>query len=120
MTHEALVLSLNAAQVDQVVSYCVAYRAHAWREIAPTAERNQTLRAVQAVQGRLTAWRAERRTEPLRFAVCEEERQALRQMIGVLMQISSTQASVDGCTPAFGGLANWLQMLRTVRQTWAL
>ena len=89
MMQETLILTLNVAQVDQLMSYCPGYRVHAWREFAPTAERNQTLRAIQAVQGRLTVWRAERRTETLRFAVSEEERQSLRQMVGVLMQVSS-------------------------------
>lgn len=120
MMQEVLVLSLNTAQVDQLVGYCATYRTHAWREIAPTAERNQTLRAVQAVQGRLTAWRAERRTEPLRFAISEEERQALRQMINVLMQVTSVHVSVENRAHAFSNLASWLSMLKVARQTQAL
>lgn len=107
MTHEALMLSLNTAQVDQLMGYCVVNRVHAWREIAPTAERNQALRA-------------EQRTEPLRFAVTEEERLVLWQMFGALMQLSSVQTSVVDRASVFGGLASWLQMLRTARQTQAL
>lgn len=120
MTQTALVLSLNTAQVEQLAGYCAAYRTHAWHEIAPTAERNQTLRAVQAVQGRLTTWKSEQRTEPLLFALTEEERQALRQMIGVLLQIPGVQISPEGRAQALNGLASWLQKLRVVRQTQVL
>jgi hypothetical protein len=121
MMQAALTLSLSAAQAAQLCSYCAAYRAHAWRELAPTAERNQTMRAAQAVQGRLAAWSIERRTEPLLLSVTGEEQQALRHVVGVLMQVSGPGMSSEARVQALGELAICLQLLgRTARPTQAL
>lgn len=117
----ALTLSLSAAQVGQLCGYCAAYRAHAWRELAPTAERNQIMKATQAVQGRLVAWSSEKRTEPLLLAVTAEEKQALRHIVCVLMQVHGTDLPSEERAQALGELAICLQMLgHTSRPTQAL
>jgi hypothetical protein len=77
-----LLSSMQAAQLSQV---CVAYRSYAWQVLSPSAERNQIMRAAQAVQGRLAELRAAG-GEPLSFSMTEEERQAVRSMVSTLMQ----------------------------------
>jgi hypothetical protein len=114
-------LALSASQAAQLAECCAAYRAYAWRELPPSAERNQTMKAVQAVQGRLSAWRAAVATEPLRLAVSEEEKQALRQMTLLLMQVAGAQAPSEKRTQMLGELAGLRQVLeRALRQTQAL
>jgi hypothetical protein len=121
MMQAALTLSLSTAQAAQLCGYCAAYRVHAWRELAPTAERNQTMRAAQAVQGRLAAWSAERRTEPLLLAVTAEEKQALRHIVCVLMQVSGTGMSSEERSCVLGELARYFKLLgHTSRPTQAL
>jgi hypothetical protein len=114
-------LTLSASQVAQLVECCAAYRAYAWRELPPSAERNQTMKAVQAVQGRLSAWRDAVATEPLLLSLQEEEKQALRQMTLLLMQVAGAQAPSGKRTQMLGELASLRQALeRALRQAQAL
>ena len=117
----ALTLSLSAAQAAQLSGYCAAYRAHAWRELAPTAERNQVMKVAQAVQGRLAAWSTEKRTEPLLLAVTGEEKQALRHIVCVLMQAHGTDLPSEERAQVLGELASYFKMVgHTSRSTQAL
>jgi hypothetical protein len=121
MMQAALTLSLSAAQVAQLCGYCAAYRVYAWRELAPTAERNQVMRVAQAVQGKLAAWSIERGTEPLLLAVTGEERQALRHIVCVLMQVHGTDLSSKERAQVLGELASYFKLLgHTSRSTQAL
>jgi hypothetical protein len=121
MMQAALTLSLSAAQAAQLCGYCAAYRAHAWRELSPTSERNQTMRAAQAIQGKLSAWSIERRTEPLLLSVTTEEQQALRHVVCVLIHVHGMDLPSEARAQVLGALAASFKMLgRTARPTQAL
>ncbi len=120
MTAIALTLSLGQAQTEQLADICAAYRAYAWRMLEPTTERNQTMRAIQAVQGRLSQARAEG-SETLDLTLCAEEKQALRHVMCVLMQARGAEPASEERNQALGELAVLRVVLeQACRQAWAL
>ncbi len=120
MTAMALTLHLGQAHAEQLAGMCAAYRTHAWHALEPTPERNQTMRAIQAVQGRLSQACAQR-TETLHLTLCAEEKQALRQMMCVLMQARGAEPASEERNQALGELAVLRMVLeQACRQAWAL
>lgn len=85
MMETAPVLRLNPAQVTQLISYCTAYRSYLWQSAMPTPERNQTIRSLQAFQGRLEKTQEQAQTE-ITLLVTNEEKNTLRQLLSGLIQ----------------------------------
>lgn len=85
MREREIALLLPPGQIGLLAEVCATYRSYAWQNLPPTPERNQTLKAVQAVQGRLAVLRAWG-DEPIRLMVHQEEISALRLMLRTLMQ----------------------------------
>lgn len=116
----ALTLHLSAAQATQLTGFCAAYRTYAWRALPPTPERNQMMKALQAVQGRLAQALPEG-AEQLRLTACEEEKQALRQMVRVLMDVARFEAPSEERIRKLGELAGVRLLIeRTCRPTQTL
>lgn len=111
-------LSLSQPQAEQLAHACAAYRSYAWQMLAPTPERNQTMRVAQAMQGRL----AEMRTlgaEQCVLRISEEERQALRTVISTLIQVYGAEPPTPERTQLLGVLAALRALLERSRQTQA-
>lgn len=117
MTHTAFTLSLSRSLATQFAEMCAAYREFAWRMLEPSPERNQSMKAVQAIQGRVSELRRSA-ADPLLFTINEEERQALRQMIETLMRVYAAGARSDERTSQLGCLASLRVLIeRACRQT---
>jgi len=109
MIPTTLTLHLDASQAAQLAGACAAYRAFAWQHVPPSPERNQLLKAAQAVQGRLCALPA-RSGHLLQLMMSEEERQALRRIILTLMHLQGAAAPREERIHTLGNLAS-LRML---------
>ena len=119
MTHAVLTLHVSQSQAEQLAGMCATYRAYAWGVLEPTAERNQTMRTVQAVQGRISQARAPG-AATVQVVLCEEERQALRQMLSVLMRMHGKQIPSEQRNQVLGELAGLRMVLeQACRQAWA-
>ncbi len=46
------VLRVTHQHLAQLLAYCAVYRSYLWQYVAPSPERNQTMRGIQALQGR--------------------------------------------------------------------
>jgi hypothetical protein len=120
MMHADFLLLLNPTQAAQLSQVCVAYRSYAWQALSPSAERNQTMRAAQAIQGRVSELRAAGK-EPLSFAMTEEERQAVRSMVSTLMQAYAAEPATVERNRLLGNLVLVRTLLeRGSRHTQAL
>lgn len=96
------ILTLSRAQAEQLIQACAAFRSHAWHTLPPSPERNQAMRAAQAVQGRLAEQRAG--ADPLCFALTEKERQALRVVMLILIQAYGTHTPSEDRDRVLGKL----------------
>ncbi len=85
MMETAPVLRLNSAQVAQLISYCTEYRSYLWQNAMPTPERNQMIRSLQALQGRLEKTQEQTQAE-IALPVTPEEKRTLTQLLSGLMQ----------------------------------
>lgn len=118
--HAALTLHLNTTQASQLADFCAAYRAYAWHSLPPTQERNQTMRALQAVQGRVSQDLASGSATAL-LTLSTEEKQAVRQSICLLIQIYGAKSASEERNQRLGELAGLRLLIeRTCRQTQAL
>ncbi|HEY0756866.1 MAG TPA: hypothetical protein VGD98_23135 [Ktedonobacteraceae bacterium] len=84
-------LPLSPTQAEQLAHACAAYRSYAWQQLPPTQERNHLMKMAQAVQGRLLETQAAQTAAPV-LRLTSEERQALRVIISVLMQVYGLQS----------------------------
>jgi hypothetical protein len=99
-----LILRLHERQAGQLVAACAAYRKHALQSLPPSPERNQTMRAVQAVEGRLLAFRAQTQTE-VALPVSQEEGSALRQIMSTLTHAYGAEPPSEKRLQTLGDLA---------------
>jgi len=120
MTQTALTLPLSTMQAAQLVGLCATYRAYAWRTLPPSPERNQTMKALQSVQGRVSQALTSG-LETVWLLASEEEKQILRQVVCLLMQSYGAEPSSEERNQALGELAGLRLLIeRTCRQTQAL
>jgi hypothetical protein len=120
MMETAPALHLNPSQVAHLIGYCSAYRASLWRSAMPTPERNQALRSIQALQGRLEKAQEQGQTNVV-LALSMEEGTALRQLFLVLMQHYSQKPPSAERNQKLGELGSLRVLVeRTFRQTQAL
>lgn len=103
--------ALNTQQARHLVAACAAYRAYAWQALPPSPERNQTMKAVQAVQGRLLETRVAGTGEDIWLTMSEEEWQIMRQVINTLIQLTGAEGASEARTRALGELAGLRKLL---------
>jgi hypothetical protein len=74
------VLCLKPPQATQLINACVAYRSSLWQFAMPTPERNQVLRGIQTLLGRLEKMREQEQAEIV-LSLAGEEKSALRHLL---------------------------------------
>ena len=110
-------LRLNPQQLAQLLTHCVAYRAYLWQYIMPTPERNQTIRSIQALQGRLLAFQEQGQPE-IALPLNSEETNLVKQLLSRLMQQYGNMPHSEQRTRMLGELASLRVLVeRTLRQT---
>lgn len=120
MMHTGPILHLNRQQVTQLATHCSAYRSYLWRCLLPSPERNQALRSIQALQGRLEQLQEQGQAH-LALCLSMEEGTTFKQLFLVLMQQYGTappSAERNQKLAELGGLRVLVE--RTLRQTQAL
>lgn len=85
------VLRMNHQQATQLMTHLTAYRSYLWQAMLPTPERNQLIRSIQALQGRLELLQAQGQ-EQVAISLGKEERLTLRQTLGELMKLYGATA----------------------------
>jgi hypothetical protein len=98
------VLRLNPAQVAQLADYCTAYRSYLWQAIMPTPERNQMIRSIQALQGRLEKAQ-EQAQAGIALLITTEEKHTLKQLLSGLIQMYGNAPPSEQRNQALGELA---------------
>lgn len=66
------VLRLSQCQLEQLLAYCGVYRSYLWQHVTPTPARNQAVRGLQALQGRLEKVHQQGQAEIILTMTCEE------------------------------------------------
>lgn len=113
-------LRMNQQQATQLLTHLTAYRSYLWQTMLPTPERNQLIRSIQALQGRLEPLQAQRQ-EQVTIALSKEERSTLKQVLGELMKLYGTAAAPDRPNRTLSEVAGLnLLVERTFRHTQAL
>lgn len=101
------VLCLNPAQVVQLVGYCTAYRSYLWQSSLPTPERNQMIRNVQALQGKLEKAQ-EQAQAGIILSVTTEEKHTLKQLLSGLIQLYGNTPPSEQRNQALGEVTECL------------
>lgn len=102
--YAAPMLRLNQQQVSQLLTFCALYRSHIWRTVQPSPERNQVLRVVQSLQGRLLAGQEQTGGE-LSLVLNQEEGRTLRQMLTTMLTLYGQEPSSQQRTQRLGEVA---------------
>jgi hypothetical protein len=114
------VLRLQWYQRAQLTAHCTTYRAYLWQQVLPSPERNQRLRVIQSLQGRLEKAQ-EQGLVDIDLCLTAEERSAVKQLLSELTQFYGAAPPSEQRTQKLGELAGLrLQIERTFRQTQAL
>jgi hypothetical protein len=114
--YAAPMLCLSQQQVSQLLASCTLYRSHIWRTLPPSPERNQVLRLIQSVQGRLMAGQEQTRGE-FTLVINQEEGRALRQMLTTVLAIYGQEPASQQRTQRLGDVAGLRLLLeQTLRQ----
>lgn len=109
-------LRLSQQQVSQLMASCTLYRSHIWRTIPPSPERNQLLRVIQSIQGRLMACQ-EQIVGECALAINQEEGRALRQMLTAALALYGQEPASLQRTQRLGEVAGLRLLLeQTLRQ----
>lgn len=74
-----LVLRLAQQQLECVLGWCALYRSSLWQNVPPTLARNQAVREIQVLQGRLTKVKEQGQPEII-LVLTEEELSTLQQL----------------------------------------
>lgn len=77
-------LRSNQSQITQLVAFCEAYRAHLWQHVPPSPERNQALRFIQALEGKLAKVQ-DQGANCLYFPFSQEEKNVIQQQLTSLL-----------------------------------
>jgi hypothetical protein len=114
--YAAPMLRLSQQQVSQLLASCTSYRSHIWRTIPPSPERNQVLRVIQSLQGRLVAGQ-EQAVGELSLVISQEEGRALRQMLTTMLTLYGQESASHQRTQRLGEVASLRLLLeQTLRQ----
>ena len=115
----APMLHLNSQQLAQLIGYCAAYRSYLWQHVLPTPERNQTVRGLQGLQGRLE--KAQEQATVLALPLCPEEKTALTQLFQGMTQYYAAAPASEERTRTLGDLVSLRRYIeRASRQTQTL
>ena len=88
MMATAPVLRLTSSQIRQLISYCAAYRSSLWQSTLPSPERNQTIRRVQLLQGKLEKAQEQAQAEHA-LVLTDEEKQTLRHLLDEMLRLAT-------------------------------
>lgn len=87
------VLRLGSHHLAQLSATCTVYRSYVWQHVMPSPERNQVVRHVQALQGRLKKALTQEPAETA-LSLTEEEVCTLKHLFfGVTQYYAATPAS---------------------------
>ncbi|HEU5383352.1 MAG TPA: hypothetical protein VFV38_48750 [Ktedonobacteraceae bacterium] len=114
MMHTAPVLRLNLVQVAQLVGYCTEYRSFLWQHAMPTPERNQMIRSLQALQGRLEKAQEQGQAE-IALPITAEEKHTLQQLLSGLIQVYGRACSSEQRNQALAAITAWRLALQRVQ-----
>lgn len=119
MTETLSVLRLNQQQVTQLLTHLTAYCSYLWQAVLPTPERNQVIRTIQALQGRLEPLQAQGQEQGA-ITLNREEGSTLKQMLGELMKHYGAVAARGRENPTLSEIAGLHLLLeRSFRNTQA-
>ena len=104
------VLRLSQCQLGQLIGYCTEYRAYLWQQVTPTPMRNQVVREIQALQGRLEKGYIYAQAESIVLPITGEEQGTVKQLFSSLTQY---YAAAPACEQRIRQLAE-LTLLRGV------
>jgi hypothetical protein len=108
------VLRLNQQQVEQLMAHCTAYRTYLWQHLLPSSERNQSLRVIQALQGRLLTSSQKHAQAEIALSLSAEEGTILKHLFSVLMKLCETEAASEKCTHMLAEMAALRLLLERV------
>ncbi|HEU5378685.1 MAG TPA: hypothetical protein VFV38_24960 [Ktedonobacteraceae bacterium] len=114
MMHTAPVLRLSLAQVTQLIGYCTAYRSFLWQSAMPTPERNQMIRSLQALQGRLEQAQEQGQVE-IALSITAEEKHTLQQLLSGLIQMYGSAFPSEQRNQALAGVTAWRLALQRIQ-----
>lgn len=110
-------MHLTPFQVEQLLGYCATYRSYLWQCLAPAPERNQLIRTIQMVQGRLE--KAQEQGQEVTFAGAEYT--TVRQVLSGLTQAYGHAPPSERRTWQLGVLAAFRRQIeQPLRKTQAL
>lgn len=95
---------LTHEQAGRLHSYIQTYRRYAFASLQPSAERNMTLRVLQAVQGKLIE-AMDQVTTQLALALTKEEIEVLKAIVTILVSLYSQQPASAERIATLGDLA---------------
>jgi hypothetical protein len=98
------VLRMNQQHATQLMTHLTAYRSYLWQTMLPTPERNQLIRSIQALQGRLELLQVQRQ-EQVTMALSKEGRSTLKHVLGELMKLYGTIAAPARPNPTLSEVA---------------
>jgi hypothetical protein len=113
-------ICLHVSQIAQLLGYCATYRSYLWQATMPTPGRNQTIRRIQSLQGKLEKSQEQGQAEVTLF-LDDEEKGTLRHLLSEMLRLYTSMPSSDLRTQQLTELAA-LRLLveRAFRQTQAL
>lgn len=116
MTGALAYLRVSHTQLTQLLAFCASYRASLWQVVPPSPERNQALRVIQVLLGRLEKTREQGLAE-VDLCLNAEESRMLRQLLWAQMQQCRTEAPGELRNQRLGALV-MLRLLveRALRQ----
>src|SRR5215469_9281712 len=107
MSSTVSLLRLTRLQVGQLTTHCTTYRSYLWRSLIPTPQRNQTLRAIQALQGRLEKVKEQTQAD---ITLTAEEKSTIKQLLSGMTQLYGAAPPSDQRSQQLAELAT-LRML---------
>ena len=119
MMATAPVLRLTRAQVGQLIGYCAVYRSYLWQCTLPSSGRNQTIRRVQLLQGKLEKAQEQAQAEHA-LMLTDEEKQTLKHLLDEVLRLAANTPHSEQRTRQVAEIAG-LRMLveQMTRQTHA-
>ncbi len=120
MMATASILRLQSSQVGQFIGYCAMYRSYLWQHTLPSLERNQAIRCIQMLQGKLEKIQEQAQME---YAVLltDEEKHALKHLLNEMLRLLSSAPLCEQRTRQVAEVAGLRVLVeQAFRQTQAL
>lgn len=112
------VLRLTHQHLAQLIAYCVVYRSYLWQYVMPTPERNQAMRGIQALQGRLEK-ACEQGQAEIALSVTKEEKCTIKQLFTGVTQFYGAAPSSEPRTRQLAELTTLRVLVEcTLRQVY--